>query len=110
MGAQTQCGTPIYSSPEVWNGKGYSFACDVYSLGCVTYEMIMLSPPFDPNTAHEEILRQMQVDQTYRPLKHKYSKMWDIIIKLMLHPVETYRPTTHSLLSDYSGQIARMRD
>ena len=43
---QTQTGTPYYCSPEVWQGRPYNFKSDVWSAGCVLYEMCELRPPF----------------------------------------------------------------
>jgi NIMA (never in mitosis gene a)-related kinase len=42
----TQTGTPYYASPEIWQDKPYDVKSDVWSLGCVLYEMINLRPPF----------------------------------------------------------------
>ena len=42
----TQTGTPYYASPEIWNDEPYSNKSDIWSLGCVIYEMITLHPPF----------------------------------------------------------------
>ena len=43
---QTQTGTPYYASPEIWLDKPYDIKSDIWSLGCVIYEMITLRPPF----------------------------------------------------------------
>ena len=42
----TQTGTPYYASPEVWKDEPYDIKSDVWSLGCVIYEMVTLKPPF----------------------------------------------------------------
>jgi NIMA (never in mitosis gene a)-related kinase len=43
---RTQTGTPYYASPEVWKDKPYDIKSDIWSLGCVLYEIIALRPPF----------------------------------------------------------------
>jgi NIMA (never in mitosis gene a)-related kinase len=43
---KTQTGTPYYASPEVWQDKPYDKRSDIWSLGCVLYELITLNPPF----------------------------------------------------------------
>lgn len=44
--AYTQTGTPYYASPEVWKDRPYGVKSDMWSLGCVAYEMAALRPPF----------------------------------------------------------------
>ena len=42
----TQTGTPYYASPEVWKDEPYDFRSDIWSLGCLIYELCALVPPF----------------------------------------------------------------
>ncbi len=41
---QTRSGTEQYLAPECYNGQGYRSESDIWSLGCVLYEVIMRKP------------------------------------------------------------------
>ena len=43
-------GTPNYMAPEVWMTKTYDFKCDMFSLGCVLFEMATLRPLFNESS------------------------------------------------------------
>lgn len=40
--AHTMVGTPFYMSPEILQERGYSFKSDIWSLGCLLYEVLIL--------------------------------------------------------------------
>ena len=48
-------GTLGYVAPEVLNKEPYSFSCDLWSLGCISYALLSGSLPFDCETQEETI-------------------------------------------------------
>jgi len=44
--AETACGTPLYMAPEVFRNKKYDAKADLWSVGCILYEMITGSVPY----------------------------------------------------------------
>ena len=75
----TQTGTHYYASPEVWKDKPYDFRSDIWSVGCVLYEMIMLNPPFrapNMNGLYHKVLRGL-----YDPIPSCYSKDLQFMVR-----------------------------
>lgn len=48
--AKTRIGTPYYLSPEVCQEKPYAWPSDMWSMGCILYEMCALQVPFDAHS------------------------------------------------------------
>ncbi|OQR81880.1 serine/threonine-protein kinase Nek5-like [Thraustotheca clavata] len=44
--AQSLIGSPAYMSPEIFEGKMYGYKADVWSLGCILYELLTSRCPF----------------------------------------------------------------
>jgi serine/threonine protein kinase len=44
--ASTECGTPTTIAPEILEGKKYTYSADIWSLGCVFYELWVGVSPF----------------------------------------------------------------
>ena len=92
----TQTGTPYYASPEVWEEKPYDSKSDVWSLGCVMYEMITLRPPFQAKSMEELYKKVMRGN--YPRIPKKYSEDLSDAIKLMIQVEAGARPSCEELL------------
>lgn len=55
--AKTCIGTPYYMSPEVCSERPYSWASDIWSMGCVLYELYMLRVPFEAQSIRQLMQR-----------------------------------------------------
>lgn len=87
MEAFSRVGTPLYMSPEVLQGSGYDFKCDVWSLGCIGYEFCALQNPFKDETKKMSLydLFQKIISADFKPLSNsRYSAELLYIIDQML--------------------------
>eukprot|EP00210_Caulerpa_lentillifera_P008417 g8029.t1 len=81
--AHTQIGTPHYMPPEIWKNRPYSYACDIWSLGCLLYEIMTYKVPFAARSLHE--LRAKVTTGRFSPLPNgKYSKELTQLCQSML--------------------------
>ena len=92
----TQTGTPYYASPEVWRDEPYDIKSDIWSLACVTYEMLALHPPF--RAENMEALYNKVVKCQYGKISDRYSNDISEIIKLLLKVKSKDRPTCGQIL------------
>ena len=87
----TQTGTPYYASPEVWRDQPYNSKSDIWSLGCVLYEMVTLKPPFranDMNGLYKRVLKGV-----YPSIGNSFSAELAIIISRLLQVDAKARPS-----------------
>ena len=94
--AHTIVGTPYYLSPELLQGQPYNQKSDVWALGCVLYELMMLRSPFEAATEGELALRICR--GTYTPLGPQYSYEIKDIVRLCLTTNVARRPSITDLL------------
>jgi NIMA (never in mitosis gene a)-related kinase len=58
--SKLQIGTPQYMAPEMHAGREYSYAADVWSLGCLLYELCALEPLFQ-DREEEVVARKVRL-------------------------------------------------
>ena len=94
----TQTGTPYYASPEVWKDKPYDNKSDIWSLGCVLYEMICLHPPF--RAQNMEGLYNKVIKGSFNRIPERFSNDLNSIVKLLLNVNAELRPSCDMILKN----------
>ena len=93
----TQTGTPYYASPEVWNDSPYDNKSDIWSLGCVLYEMITLKPPF--RAQDMEGLYKRIIKGQYNRIPDRFSNDLFTIVQFLLQVNPRLRPSCEQILN-----------
>ena len=94
--AYTQIGTPYYASPEIWMDKSYDYKSDIWSIGCIIYELCMLLPPFR-GTSIKNLSKNIQKG-VYQPINNFYSDDLKKIVSMILVLNPEKRPSSSQLL------------
>lgn len=103
--ATTYVGTPYYMSPEVLMDQPYSPLSDIWSLGCVIYELCALHPPFQAKSYTE--LQNKIKSGKYERVPEYYSDGLMSIIKSMIKVDMRDRMSTFELLQDIQIRASR---
>merc|ERR1719352_742773 len=95
--AITVVGTPLYMSPELCQGKPYTYASDIWALGCVAYEMASGgAKAFDAPGWPQLLVKIVRGD--YAPVPSHLSRPFAALVASMLSPDPAERPTAEQLL------------
>ncbi len=95
--ASTYVGTPYYMSPEICAAERYTLHSDVWSLGCIIYELCTNEPPFNARS-HFELVQKIKVGK-FSPLPSCYSQDLQKVIGDCLRVNPNTRPETATLLN-----------
>ena len=94
--AQTAIGTPYYLSPEICQEKPYNQKSDIWSLGCILYEIITLKHAFDATSMKALVFKILR--GTYPEIPKMYSQELRDLIAEMLTKEPEKRPSIKKIL------------
>uniref|UniRef100_A0A8C3KPD2 NIMA related kinase 3 n=1 Tax=Calidris pygmaea TaxID=425635 RepID=A0A8C3KPD2_9CHAR len=95
--ACTYVGTPYYVPPEIWESLPYNNKSDIWSLGCILYELCTLRHPFQAKSWKHLILNICK--GSYNPLPSHYSYELHYLIKQMFKRNPKNRPSASTILA-----------
>ncbi|MBL0169730.1 MAG: serine/threonine protein kinase [Gemmatimonadaceae bacterium] len=86
-GAGTTLGTPAYSAPEqIASAGAVDHRADLYSFGCVAYEMLTGSPPFVGRNLRDVLIAQ--VNERPEPLERHRPGLPPAIVQIVMRCLE----------------------
>jgi len=90
-------GTPFYMSPEAISNTGYNLKSDIWSLGCLLYELAALQSPFYSVNLNYYNLGSCIQSAQYPPLSVQYSQTLRDLVTWMIQPKPDDRPDINNV-------------
>ncbi len=84
-------GTPAYMSPEQIRGGPIDRRTDIWSFGCVLYEMLTGQHPFEGNTVSDTVARIIEREPDWQALPQKTPANIRILLRRCLEKDPTHR-------------------
>lgn len=100
-------GTPFYMSPECMQGRGYDFRSDIWSLGCLFYELAMLRSPFFQQGINFYMLGRRIMSRQFDPLPPNFSPEMGRLVDAMLQVDPSHRPPASAILEAARGEATK---
>eukprot|EP01061_Rhynchopus_euleeides_P021206 TRINITY_DN34562_c0_g1_i1.p1 TRINITY_DN34562_c0_g1~~TRINITY_DN34562_c0_g1_i1.p1 ORF type:complete len:607 (+),score=142.20 TRINITY_DN34562_c0_g1_i1:202-2022(+) len=100
--AQTVIGTPFYIAPEICENQGYTNKADVWSAGCVLYELASLEKPF--NGSNILAVVKKVTDGKYQPLHKRYAKLSAMVARMLVVDSEKRASITELIDEFFTGR------
>ena len=98
VAVDSKVGTPYYVSPEVVKGEPYDWSSDVWSLGCLLYELATLRSPFEMEGANLYAVFQRISTSSWAPLpSHRFSPPLVELVRQMMDPNPRDRPSAREV-------------
>ncbi|NWI08672.1 NEK11 kinase, partial [Crypturellus soui] len=94
--ATTFTGTPYYMSPEALKHQGYNTKSDIWSLGCILYEMCCMNHAFSGHNFLSVVLKIVEGDTPSLP--DRYPSKLNAVLNSMLSKNPSMRPAAAEIL------------
>ncbi|NXH92289.1 NEK11 kinase, partial [Edolisoma coerulescens] len=94
--ATTFTGTPYYMSPEVLKHQGYNTKSDIWSLGCILYEMCCMNHAFTGQNFLSVVLKIVEGETPSLP--DRYPSKLNAVLCSMLNKNPSLRPAASEIL------------
>ncbi|XP_027515208.1 serine/threonine-protein kinase Nek11 isoform X3 [Corapipo altera] len=94
--ATTFTGTPYYMSPEVLKHQGYNTKSDIWSLGCILYEMCCMNHAFTGQNFLSVVIKIVEGDTPSLP--DRYPSKLNALLSSMLNKNPSLRPAAAEIL------------
>ncbi|XP_035172939.1 serine/threonine-protein kinase Nek11 isoform X5 [Oxyura jamaicensis] len=94
--ATTFTGTPYYMSPEALKHQGYNTKSDIWSLGCILYEMCCMDHAFSGHNFLSVVLKIVEGDTPSLP--DRYPSKLNAVLSSMLNKNPSMRPAAAEIL------------
>ncbi|NWV45003.1 NEK11 kinase, partial [Daphoenositta chrysoptera] len=94
--ATTFAGTPYYMSPEVLQHQGYNTKSDIWSLGCILYEMCCMNQAFTGQNFLSVVLKIVEGETPSLP--DRYPSKLNAVLCSMLSKNPSLRPAASEIL------------
>lgn len=94
--AATIVGSPLYMSPEILDSEPHGMATDIWSLGCILYELLAHRPAFQAPSYPAVVLKITQ--GSFDPLADGISLPTRELVNRLLQKAPRDRPTAKEIL------------
>jgi len=96
--ARTCIGTPYYLSPEICENRPYNNKSDIWSLGCVLYELCTLKHAFEAGNMKNLVLKIIRGN--YPPIPNRYTPALRSLVSHCFKRSPIERPSVNKILKN----------
>ena len=100
-------GTPLYMSPEQAGGGQVDGRSDIYSLGCVLYEMLAGGPPFMADTPQAVLAAHLAIPPP--PIQGRRPDLSDEVASVVHHALAKDPATRYATAADFRDALEQER-